>query len=170
VALPIHDDAPVRPRHAVHVAIALALFGACSSSSTRATSTTAPPENRCNVYARMAAADRAIVARATTDWVALRRALVAGNERAEAGYRALARSTEGSLPELHADALRVAGFMPRSRELVARSRNLAAYQRDLVRLPGDARVRAATARINADALKYCGIQFVTLKPSAGRGP
>lgn len=138
-----------------------ALAGACSGAGTsteaRPTTTTAAERARCGVYRQMANSDFRVASRgalATTDWPRFRQLLIAGNRSAEVDLTALARVTTGSL---RADARRVAAFMPASRALAGRSPSFAQYRRDLRRLPGDEAVRAATARVNADARRTCAV-------------
>ena len=138
-------------------ALAGACGGAGTSTEARVTTSTDAERARCPVYRQMASSDFGVSSRGalvTTDWPRFRRALVEGNRAAEADYTALARVTTGSL---RADARRVAAFMPRSRALAGRSPSFAQYRRDLRRLPGDEAVRAATARVNADARRTCAV-------------
>lgn len=160
---------PVR-RRLVVLAAAAAALAACSSAGGHAGPTTTTAPLRCAAYERLSRRDLEVLAvlrDPTADWPARRRALIAGNAGAEVAYKALAAQTTGPL---HDDAVLAAAFMPKSRDLVTRSASFAAYWSALKRLPGDAAVREAARRIDADAIATCHVVIAHNSPTTTVAP
>ena len=113
---------------------------------------------RCTTYNELALINRSSVTlqqQLAGDWPQLRTKLAVAFARNRELYDRLAAETTGTL---HADALVVAAFMPRSRTLLLHSKTFATYRADSLELPGVAEVQAAATRLNSDTAHNCPIQ------------
>jgi hypothetical protein len=100
---------------------------------------------------REAAEERAKLA---DDWPRYRVALAAQYIRDRELYGKVAANASGALRD---DARLVADFLPRTRALLLRSSSFDTYVTGDGLLPGASEVRAAEARVSADAEDSCGL-------------